>query len=139
MAGFKNYSSLIEALNNKVEIAIQNVSNEMVNQLRFYIIEDFYSLYDPDKYKRTYQLQDAPTYEMLSKNMAEIFIDTKNMSYKDTTGDMATSLAALGFHGREDIFRPGFFWEDFVSWASENVPKMLKDELRKQGLNVKNG
>lgn len=134
MAGFKNYSSLIEALNNKIEIAIQNVANEMVNQLRAYIIEDFYYLYEPTKYSRTNQLQDEITYEMLSKNMAEIFIDTENMNYKYATGDTVTSLAALGFHGRKDIFRPGFFWEDFVFWASENVPKMLKDELRKQGL-----
>lgn len=137
MAKFKNYSVLVDALNKKVSIAIQNVANEMVNQLRVYIIEDFYCLYEPDKYKRTNQLQDAPTYEMLAKNMAQIFIDTENMSYRSATGDEVTNLAALGFHGRTDIFKPGFFWKDFLQWADDNVPEMLKKELQKQGLTVK--
>lgn len=137
MAKFKNYSALFDVLNKKINLAIQNVANEMVNQLRAYIIEDFYCLYEPTEYVRSYQLQDAPTYEMLSKNMAKIFIDTETLSYKSATGDEVTNLAALGFHGRKDIFRPGFFWKDFLKWADDNVPKMLKNELQKQGLTIK--
>lgn len=109
MATIKNYSDLVNILNEKVNIAIEKVANEMVNQLRAYIIEDFYCLYEPDKYERTNQLQDNVTYEMLSKNMAKIFIDTEKMNYRGATGDAVTNLAALGFHGRKDIFRPGFF------------------------------
>lgn len=133
----KTYSAIVNEINKRAGVAIQNVANVMVNQLRAYLIEDFYAMYDPKKYTRTNQFQDAPTYEMLSANMAKIFIDTGSMSYRTASGDEVTSLAALGFHGNTSIFRPGFFWEDFISWADENAPELLKSELKKQGLNIK--
>ena len=133
----RSYTALVNELNNRVSIAIENVAKEMVNQLRAYLIEDFYNMYDPQEYKRTYQLQDAPTYEMLSKNMAQIFIDMDSMRYRDATGREVTTLASLGFHGNLNIFRPGFFWADFLNWADENVPRFLKEELKRQGLIVK--
>ena len=133
----RSYTALVNELNNRVSIAIENVAKEMVNRLREYLIEDFYNMYDPQEYKRTYQLQDAPTYEMLSKNMAQVFIDMDSMQYRDATGRDVATLASLGFHGNLNIFRPGFFWADFLNWADENVPRLLKEELKKQGLNVK--
>lgn len=133
----RSYTALVNELNNRVSIAIENVAKEMVNQLRAYLIEDFYNMYDPQEYKRTYQLRDAPTYKMLSKNMAQVFIDMDSMQYRDATGRDVATLASLGFHGNLNIFRPGFFWADFLNWADENVPRLLKEELKKQGLNVK--
>ena len=95
-------------------------------------------MYDPIQYKRTNQLRDdAPSYEMLSKNMAKIFIDGDKLSYRDATGYEVANMASLGFHGNVNIFRPGFYWTDFIDWSNKNVPKMLKDELKLQGLNVK--
>ena len=88
-------------------------------------------------YKRTNQLRDdAPSYEMLSKNMAKIFIDGSKLKYRDATGYEVASMASLGFHGNINIFRPGFYWTDFVNWADKNVPNLLKEELKKQGLNA---
>lgn len=109
----------------------------MVKQLRSYLTEDFYNMYDPIEYRRTNQLKDAPTYEMLSENIAKVFIDTDSMKYREASGTEVANLAALGFHGNTNIFRPGFFWEDFVKWADDNVSSMLKKELKKQGLNIK--
>jgi len=82
-------------------------------------------------------MQDAPTYEMLSKNMAKIFLDTDTMSYRDISGEDVANMASLGFHGNIDIFRQGFYWTDFITWANNNVPSLLKKELIKQGLTVK--
>lgn len=137
MLQVKTYTALVNEINKRVTIAVQNIANEMVNQLRYYLIEDYYNLYDPKQYHRTYQLQDAPTYEMLSENMAKIFIDTNNMSYRDASGYEVANMASLGFHGNINIFRPGFYWTDFVQWADENVPRMLREELKRQGLTVK--
>ncbi len=137
MVQVRTYHALVNEMNKRVTIAVQNIANEMVNQLRYYLIDDFYNMYDPIKYNRTYQLQDAPTYEMLSANMAKIFIDTDSMSYRDATGDEVVNMASLGFHGNVNIFRPGFFWSDFVEWSNKNVPMLLRLELKKQGLNVK--
>ena len=41
------------------------------------------------------------------------------------------------FHGNINIFRPGFYWTDFVNWADKNVPNLLEEELKKQGLNAR--
>ena len=138
MAQVKTYSALVNEINKRVENAIKIVAEKMVEQLRFYLIEDFYNLYDPVYYKRTNQLRDdAPSYEMLSKNMAKIFIDGSKLKYRDATGYEVASMASLGFHGNINIFRPGFYWTDFVNWADKNVPNLLKEELKKQCLNTR--
>ena len=138
MAQVKTYSALVNEINKRVENAIKIVAEKMVEQLRFYLIEDFYNLYDPVYYKRTNQLRDdAPSYEMLSKNMAKIFIDGSKLKYRDATGYEVASMASLGFHGNINIFRPGFYWTDFVNWADKNVPNLLKEELKKQCLNAR--
>ena len=137
LAQTRTYTALISEMKNRASKAIQHVAQEMVEQLRFYLIEDFYNMYDPVMYQRTNQLKDSPTYEMLSENMAKVFIDMNNMEYRDASGSEVVNLAALGFHGNTNIFRPGFFWDDFIEWADNNVPTMLKNELKKQGLNVK--
>lgn len=138
MAQIKTYSVLVNEINRRITIAIENVSKKMVEQLRLYLIEDFYNMYDPIQYKRTNQLRDdAPSYEMLSKNMAKIFIDGDKLNYRDATGYEVANMASLGFHGNVNIFRHGFYWTDFIDWSNKNVPKMLKDELKLQGLNVK--
>lgn len=138
MAQVKTYSALVSEINNRVEKAINNVAEKMVEQLRFYLIEDFYEMYDPTQYSRSFQLRDdAPSYEMLSKNMAKIFMDGSKLKYKDASGYEVASMASLGFHGNINIFRPGFYWTDFVKWADENVPNLLKEELRKNGINVR--
>lgn len=137
MATVRTYTALVSELNQRVSAAVNNVANEMVNQLRYYLIEDYYAMYNPVKYQRTFQFQDAPTYEMLASNMAKIFIDTDNMNYRGVSGDYVANLASFGFHGDINIFRPGFYWSDFVKWADKNVPKLLKEELKKQGISVK--
>lgn len=137
MATVRTYSALISELNKRVSVAVEKVADEMVNQLRYYLIEDYYNMYDPMDYDRTYQFQDAPSFEMLSSSMAKIFIDTDSMNYRGISGADVANMASFGFHGSIDIFRPGYFWTDFVAWCDENVPRMLKEELRNQGLNVK--
>lgn len=133
----KNYANLISELNKRLYTAVENVSKQMVEQLRQFLIDDYYNLYDPKKYDRTNQLMDSPTYEMLASNMAKIFIDVDSMSYKSASGLDVANLASLGFHGNTNIFREGYFWEDFINWCDNNVPTLLKTELRNQGLAVK--
>lgn len=137
MVQIRTYSALVSEINKRTSKVIQNVAQQMVKQLRSYLTEDFYNMYDPIEYRRTNQLKDAPTYEMLSENIAKVFIDTDSMKYREASGTEVANLAALGFHGNTNIFRPGFFWEDFVKWADDNVSSMLKKELKKQGLNIK--
>ena len=51
MAQVKTYSALVNEINKRVGNAIKIVAEKMVEQLRFYLIEDFYNLYDPVQYE----------------------------------------------------------------------------------------
>lgn len=133
---FTSYSALQKEINRRAGIAVQNTAVKVVEYLRQYVKEDYYDVYDPQEYVRTYQFMNSPMYEMLEQNVAKIFINTGNMHYKEVSGDWVARMASLGLHGGS-IFVEGYFWKDFIEWAEENVPRLLKEELRKQGLNVK--
>lgn len=137
----KTYAQLEQIINSKVKIAVENVAKLMTEELKSYIREDFYNRYSPKFYDRTYSFLNSPTFNMLSDTSAEVFVDTDVMHYLvgeyGVTGDDIAWLASRGYHGTTDIFREGYFWEDFLEWANKNVPSLLKREMKKQGLNVK--
>lgn len=130
MVGLHNY------LESVCEVAIEHVSKVVRDKLEEFIEEDFYNMYRPIFYTRTYSFLKSPKYNMLNKNTSEIFIDTDVMHYLGISGDDVANMASYGFHGTIDIFRPGFYWTDFITWADKNIPLMLKNELIKQGLQV---
>lgn len=119
------------------EKAIQETAKIVRDKLEEFILEDFYRMYRPLFYTRTYSFLKSPKYNMLNKNSAEVFIDTDVMHYLGISGDEVAELASYGFHGSIDIFRPGFYWTDFIKYCDENVPNLLKQNLRKQGLKIK--
>lgn len=87
---------------------------------------------------------------MLGKSTATIGIDELYMSYQypaeytyldgtagHWTGEDQVYMADAGYHGNFNIYRDGHFWKDFEKYANENAIDILKNELRKQGLNIK--
>ena len=124
------------------EKAIKNVAQRMVEELESYIRADFYNQYKPRFYDRTYQLLKSPKYNLLNPKTAEVFINMDTIHYLiddpkyDGSSEDIVNLAARGYHGSIDIFRPGMFWEDFVQWADKNIPHIFKTELKRQGIPV---
>jgi hypothetical protein len=51
-------------------------------------------------------------------------------------GETQLFMADAGFHGNAYIWREGFFWKDFIAYCDENAIKILKEELKKQGLST---
>lgn len=117
--------------------AVESVSKIVMDKLEEFIKEDFYNQYKPLFYTRTYSFLKSPKYNMLNKNSSKVFVDTDVMHYLGISGEDVAQMASYGFHGSLDIFRPGFYWTDFISWCDENVPTLMKNSLREQGLNVK--
>lgn len=140
---FRTVVDIQKHLESACTIAIENVAKRMVAELESYIKEDFYNQYKPKFYDRTYQLLKSPKYNMLTAKSAEIFIDMDVIHYligdPQYSGDERdiVKLATLGYHGTTDIYREGMFWEDFNDWCNQNIPYLLKTELRKQGVPVK--
>lgn len=142
----KTFRTIVD-LHNYIEAAceeaIKETSEIMVQEFRNYIQEDFYNRYSPTFYDRTFSLLKSPTYNMLNKNSAEIFINFDVIHYLvgdpqyETTEEDIVRLAAQGYHGSPAIWRQGMFWEDFLQWCNKNVINLLKENLRKRGVNVK--
>lgn len=141
MAQVKTYSVLVNEINKRVTISVQNVAKILCDKLKECIDEQYYQdpEFYPNIYKRTEAFLNSSTYEMLGKNSARIGIDTTGMHYKNGfSARQVVEYARESMHGApmyqtdtED------FWSVFIEWADENVPKLLKLELKKNGLNVK--
>lgn len=119
-------------MENVCEKAVQNVAKIIRDKLEEFIKDDFYELYRPLFYTRTYSFLKSPKYNMLDKKSAEIFVDTDVMHYLGISGEDVANMASYGFHGSVDIFKQGFYWTDFITYCDENVPRLLKEELQKQ-------
>jgi len=139
----KTFTTLVQMENfiqSACEKAIENVAKRATEELESYIQEDFYRQYSPRYYDRTYQLLKSPKFNLLGKNTAKVFIDTDAMHYlageDGFTGEDSAYYASLGWHGSPNIVRDGRYWEDFIEWANKNIPVLMKQELKKQGLNV---
>lgn len=138
MPSFTSGAALESYIKSKMSVALQNTASKLAVKLHEYIYEDFYAQYpDPKIYQRTYQFQDSPEINMIAKDLVEIFINTDRMNYEDATGEYVATLAASGYHGNTDIFRPGFFWEDFINYVTVNVKQIYKQEMQAVGLPVK--
>lgn len=119
-----------------MDTALKNTATILKDKLREFINSDFYLLYKPRIYQRTDQFKNSPEIDMVSNLIADIFVNTESMNYKEATGDYVAQLATKGYHGSTDIFRDGYFWQDFIEFAKKNTLDIYKSELQKQGLDV---
>lgn len=87
---------------------------------------------------------------MKDNSTAVIGIDELYMSYQypakytyldgtagHWTGEDQVYMADAGYHGNVNIYRDGHFWKDFEQYCKDNALNILKQELKKQGLNIK--
>lgn len=129
------FKKMIEPLITK---AIDGASKKILDKLRDYIMEEYYDKYSPMVYSRTMQFYDSAKSMLLSPTSAQIYMDADSMNYGSYwDGETQLYMADAGFHGHASIFREGFFWKSFIEWCDENAVKILKEELKKQGLNIR--
>lgn len=131
-----NLNYMGDYLQSASDAATEKVAMIVRDKLQEFIKEDFYNVYSPLFYSRTYSFLKSPKYNLLGNSTAEVFVDTDVMHYLGISGENVANLASYGFHGSIDIFRPGFYWSDFIEYCNKNVPRLLKEELKKQGINV---
>ena len=138
MAQYKTYSALVSAMNKNINIAVENACNRLLGTLQELIDTEYYDQFEPDYYKRTYQFWRSATTKMLTQNCGEIFMDEDAMNYGTYwDGELQLQFASRGYHGTTAIQTEGRFWQTFLDFCEQNAVKILKEELRKQGINVK--
>lgn len=120
--------------------AIENACNRLLGALQKIIIDEFYEIFEPDFYIRSYQFWKSATTDMLNKNIGVIFMDDTAMNYNSYwTGKKQLLAASIGSHGGwvTDETKEHRFWEVFEKYCAENAIQILKEELSNVGLKVK--
>ena len=141
MAQVRTYSALVNEINKRVEKAIKIVAEEVCKKLHECINEQYYNDpgFYPNVYQRTEAFLNSAAYEMLGGNSARVGIDTSSMHYKNGfSARQVVDWAKESMHG-SSLYQTDTedFWSVFIEWADDNVPLLLRSELKKQGLNVK--
>lgn len=136
---FSTTVSLKNYLESACNIAVQNACNRLLGTLQQLIDSEYYDVYDPVWYKRTYQFWESATVEMLSNTCGQIFMNPNAMHYTGWSGEEQIRAANLGIHGGiiTDITVEHRYWDKFVEYCDKNAVRILKEELKKQGLSVK--
>lgn len=139
MAKYKTYSTLVSAMNKNITIAVENACNRLLGSLQQIIDTEFYDVFEPDYYHRTYQFWKSATTKMLSQSCGEVFMDKSAMDYNSFwTGEKQLHHANIGSHGGwiTNTTKEHRFWEVFTKFCEEHCTDILLEELRKQGLNI---
>ena len=145
----KSYTQLVSEMNKSVSIAVKNASNRLLEVLKTFIQEDYYNMYEPLYYERTNMFMSSAVAEMLGQTSASIGISDAFMNYEyqanyrlqdnsngHWTGEDQVYMANAGFHGNAYIYRDGHFWKDFEDYCDKHALEILREELRKAGLNI---
>ena len=136
----KSMSNLKKQLNAACSKAVENACNRLLGTLQELIDTEFYDVFEPDYYKRTYQFWHSATTKMLAENCGQIFMDKDKMNYNSFwTAEKQLYHANIGSHGGwiTDETKDHRFWDAFIEYCDQNVIKVLKEELRKCGIPIK--
>lgn len=145
---FKTTIELQNYIQESCAKAIENTCNRLLGVLQEYILSEYYdeSVYEPTgKYHRTMQFYNSAMTEMLSDTCGKIFMNSDKISYPFSgygwSWDGATQIyeANQGSHGgwtSEESVKHKYF-DEFENYCNENAVKILKEELKKQGIDIK--
>ena len=136
----KSMNDLKTNLNKRISIAVETACNRLLGSLQEIIDTEFYDVFTPDYYHRTYQFWSSAVTTMLTENCGEVFMDKSKMDYNTFwTGEIQLQAANIGSHGGiiTDETRKHKFWVVFINFCQENAVKILKEELIKSGIPIK--
>lgn len=141
MTQARTYQVLVNEMNKRVTIAVQNTAKIVCDKLKECIDEQYYQDpgFYPNIYQRTEAFLNSAVYEMLNSNSAKVGIDTSTMHYKNGfSANQVVEWASQSMHG-SPLYQTSTedFWSVFIEWADVNVPILLRSELKRQGLTVK--
>ena len=120
--------------------AVENACNRLLGTLQQLIYTEFYDIFTPDFYHRTYQFWESATTKMLNQTCGKIFMDKSKMDYNSYwTAEKQLLAANIGSHGGiiTDETKDHKFWDTFIAFCEKYAVDILKEELKKQSLKIK--
>lgn len=136
----KSMKDLKVSVDNVCEKAVKTSCYRLLGALQQLIDSEFYDVFTPDFYKRTYQFWESATTEMLNHTCGKVFMDKSKMNYNSYwTAERQLLAANIGSHGGiiTDETKEHKFWDAFISFCEEHAVDILKEELKTQGLKIK--
>lgn len=136
----KSMNELKINLNKRINTAVKIACNRLLGSLQEIIDTEFYDVFTPDFYHRTYQFWESAVTKMLTENCGEIFMDKSKMNYNSFwTAEKQLYAANVGSHGGivTEETQKHRFWDTFIDFCHDNAVKILKEELLKCGVPVK--
>lgn len=140
MKAVKNISDMKILINSACNKAVENACNRIWGHLQQIIDEEFYDVFEPEEYSRTYQFWRSATTKMLKQACGQVLMDKNLMNYNDFwTGEKQLYHANIGSHGGRitDETKEHRFWDVFIEFCRENCIDILLEELQKQGLCIR--
>lgn len=120
--------------------SVENACNRLLGSLQQIIDEEFYDVFTPDFYRRTYQFWESATTKMINQTCGQVFMDKSKMNYNSFwTSERQLLAANIGSHGGiiTDETKEHRFWDTFIAFCEDHALDILKEELKKQGLKIK--
>lgn len=136
----KNMNDLKKQVDIACGKAVEITCNRLLGTLQQLIDTEFYDVFMPDFYERTYQFWESATTEMLNQTCGKVFMDKSKMDYNSYwTAERQLLAANIGSHGGivMDETKEHKFWEAFIEFCEKYTIDILKEELIKQNLKIK--
>lgn len=142
---FKSFIEMENFIDTACEKAVKKTCNRLLGTLKELIMSEYYDVYEPKQYQRTMQFYESAMTEMLASTCGQIFINPDKMDYpfsgRGWSWDGATQISAAneGIHGgwttKESVQHR--YWDEFESYCDNNALKILKEELKRAGVDTK--
>lgn len=139
MPTFSTVVEIEKYMEKACSVAVENACNRLLGTLQQIIDEEYYDVYEPDIYNRTYAFWHSAMTEMLDYSCGRIFMNPDSMDYKEGwSGEAQIRTAAEGLHGGLDVGTNDHrYWDKFLEYCNENAVDILRQELQKQGIVAK--
>jgi len=133
-------SQLQSYLEKICETAVRETAKTVKEELTRCIDMQYYSDpgFYPNVYKRTEKFLNSVAVQMLSGQVAEVYVDIEGMHYKNNfSSHQVVTWASESKHGA-DYYQTSTqdFWTTFVKWCDENLLVLLKVNLMKYGIYI---
>lgn len=113
------YAQIQKKLDDIARQSLEKIALEVQALWENYIQTRFYDMYNPQIYKRSYDLLNSILVSNIYKSGTQwaisIFMDDSKANYLDDTPEDVWLLASDGFHGNKSIRTEGRFYDELIA------------------------
>ncbi len=136
----KTYKELFSFIQQKIDIAIENTCYRLLNSFKEIIASEFYIIFDSNYYSITLEFCQSEVIKIVNKNCRQLLINMPEINYEEFYSEkIPLWTTSFDSHNNNTTSKnlEYRFQERFKEFCNCNVLTILKEELKKQGINIK--